>query len=834
MKSFEEYLKYRKNLSIFEMAADPHTFIGSGGEEKETTEVRRTPIFLDQDDILYLKHFPPIFWKQALQKRWGEFLYKVYENREKGAPEVPDEQDITFRYKGGSRLTFKNVQTKINQLYDKLNADPGNHIYQDMRVAPEHAGTSFHRDEFERKAQESEKSTGRKVSEYGYSFLDWVRLEDKKGNVKGAASGYIEPGENEVKAALSRLFHGMEFGWFDKELGSHKKEEIDIGGNNKMRRMPVEDQQRTWEEGRDFEATKRTKRNKKTGEIIEKQRSEDEKIIIRSHMPIFAPGFMIPSIKKRRNEWLIRTARSLKLDSSSTDLLKILNLDVDWQDPNVNLVNDIEYKKALEKRNEINAQIQNVREQIRNKGLGIEEDEDMEETNNAAVKKINEKLRALKNKLIEENKIIKLGQVLMKKFKKVILNYYQDIIKNERAEEKYAKIKAFKLFLGDAASFLEKIAENVRETSPRYDVHQWNAFHYSKHHTRQRPQGRLSGFGAIQPNKQQPERIYELLKHILGKENVNSFWDHLSKETDMKYKVKEGVTNRTSAALKESNSLYTLYVQSICESIRDYNLENVTEDAIKQLQFKSGNVLIVAYAEAYKKEVIDEKKSSVGLPNDRKYKKVLDDMYRFAVTQGSDYCKQLIQLQLRFLLQRWNRSFRTENPWEPSEHGRFTLQDIIHAFQNNLPMPSLDPRTSHSIKAIQELVSQGLMKPGESSDQIPALVSSLKRSVEKQGKTEISKTDKKQKSTNQGVFTKAVELMFAKVKGLGTRLGSMLGLSKPSAATPTAAPATPTAAPTTKPATAEKPTDAGTQDSGAEKTEAPKPKRSWRDMLGLS
>ena len=62
----------------------------------------------------------------------------------------------------------------------------------------------------------------------------------------------------------------------------------------------------------------------------------------------------------------------------------------------------------------------------------------------------------------------------------------------------------------------------------------------------------------------------------------------------------------------------------------------------------------------------------------------------------------------------------------------------------------------------------------------------------------------------------------------------MLGLSKPSAATPTAAPATPTAAPTTKPATAEKPTDAGTQDSGTEKTEAPKPKRSWRDMLGLS
>ena len=811
MKSFKDYLKYRNNLSIFEMAADPHTFVGSGGDEKDTTEVRRTPIFLDQDDILYLKHFPVNFWKQALQKRWGELLYKVYENKEKGKPAVSDKQNITLRHKGGSQYTFLNVDTRINELYNKLNADPGNHIYQDMRVSPEHAGTSFHRDEFEKKAQESEKSTGRRVSAYGYNFLDWIKSNDKKRG--GVARGYVEPGENEVKSALSRLFHGMEFGWFDKDLGPHQKANVDIGGNSKLRSIPVEEEKRTWVEGVDFIAPKQKRINKKTGEVVERKRKKP--LTIQSYVPMFAPGFMIPSVKKKRNEWLVRTARSLKLDSSSTDLLKILNLDVDWQDPNVNLVNDIEYKKALEKRSELNTEIQKIREQIKNKDLGFEEDEDVEETTDSSVKKLNKKLNELKNKLIEENKIIKLGQVLKRKFKKVILNYYEDIVKNERPEEKYAKVKAFKLFLGDAASFLEKIAEKVRETSPRYDVHQWNAFHYSKHHERERPQGRLSGFGAYQPNKQQPERIYSLLAHILGKENINSFWQHLYSETDIKDQVKEGILQRTSAAKRESNSLYSLYVQSICESIENYNLENVAKDALQQLQFKTGNVAIVSYAETYKKEVIDEKKSSASLPNDRKYKKVLDQMYDFARYDGSNYCKQLIQLQLRFILQKWNRTFRRENPWEPSLKG-YSLKDIIHAFQNNVPMPSLDPRTSHAIPHLQEL-----LRPEE--------LESLKASVEKQGEVEISRADdeegsnktKQQKSTNQGVFTKAVELMFGKVKGLGTKLGSMLGLSKPSAP---AAPAT--AAPAEEPKK-----DAGEKDSGAE---APKPKRSWRDMLGLS
>ena len=817
MKSFEEYLKYRKNLSIFEMAADPHTFLGSGGDEKETTEVRRTPIFLDQDDILYLKHFPVSFWKQALQKRWGELLYKVYENKEKDGPVVSDKQNITLRHKGGSQYTFLNVDTRINELYNKLNADPGNHIYQDMRVAPEHAGTSFHRDEFERKAQESEKSTGRRVSAYGYNFLDWVKSSDKKRG--GVARGYVEPGENEIKTALSRLFHGMEFGWFDKELGPHQKVSVDIGGNNKLRSIPVEEEKRTWVEGVDFIAPKQKRTNKKTGKVVERKRKKP--LTIQSYVPMLAPGFMIPSAKKRRNEWLVRTARSLKLDSSGTELLKILNLEADWQDPNVNLVNDIEYKKALEKRSELNAQVEKIRQQIKNKDLGFEEDEDVEETADPNLKSLNKKLNELKNKLIEENKIIKLGQVLKRKFKKVILDYYNDIIKNERPEEKYAKIKAFKLFLGDAASFLEKIAENVRETSQRHDVHQWNAFHYSKHHAKERPQGRLSGFGAYQPNKQQPERIYSLLVNILGKENINSFWQHLFSETDLRDKVKEGIINRTESAPREFNSFYSLYIQSICESIANYNLENVAKDALQQLQFKTGNVAIVSYAEVYKNEVIDGNKSAASIPNDKKYKKMIDNMYRFAAYDSSNYCKQLIQLQLRFVLQRWNRTFRRENPWEPSVKGA-TLKDIIYAFQNNLPIQPLDPRTSHAISHLQELIR-------------PEELESLKASVEKQGEVEISRADdeegsnktKQQKSTNQGVFTKAVELMFAKVKGLGTRLGSMLGLSKPSAATPTAAP-------TTKPATAEKPTDAGTQDSGTEKTAAPKPKRSWRDMLGLS
>ena len=83
MKSFKDYVNYRSKMSVLEMAADPIVIKDAKGKERKIVEVRKTPIFMDQDDIDYLKNFPPVLWVQALQKRYGELLYKAHKAKKK-------------------------------------------------------------------------------------------------------------------------------------------------------------------------------------------------------------------------------------------------------------------------------------------------------------------------------------------------------------------------------------------------------------------------------------------------------------------------------------------------------------------------------------------------------------------------------------------------------------------------------------------------------------------------------------------------------------------------------------------------------------------------------
>ena len=122
MKTFNQYIKQRNFLSIVEMARPP---VNIGGDE--TVEVKKVPIFFDHNDIEYLKKFPEELWAQALRKKYM-LLPKVHEFRienEKLPQEkkktFPDIQDIILNYKG-SKKKYK-VDTKINELYDKLSGD---------------------------------------------------------------------------------------------------------------------------------------------------------------------------------------------------------------------------------------------------------------------------------------------------------------------------------------------------------------------------------------------------------------------------------------------------------------------------------------------------------------------------------------------------------------------------------------------------------------------------------------------------------------------------------------------------------------------------------------
>ena len=102
MLKFNDYYSVRRSKSIIEMAQDAVKHEG-----KEQYENIRTPLFLDQDDIRFLRYFPPQF--QALA--YHQLLDDVLINAEKiiksgGTP--PKRHDFTFNL-NGKKVTFKNV-----------------------------------------------------------------------------------------------------------------------------------------------------------------------------------------------------------------------------------------------------------------------------------------------------------------------------------------------------------------------------------------------------------------------------------------------------------------------------------------------------------------------------------------------------------------------------------------------------------------------------------------------------------------------------------------------------------------------------------------------------
>lgn len=87
----------------------------------EMATVLRKGIPFGNDDIFYLNQFPRLFWPQALSLRYGELLIKALDNRGNLNPAWNDYQNVTLSGVGKmGRVTFKNIDTKISNVYKKL------------------------------------------------------------------------------------------------------------------------------------------------------------------------------------------------------------------------------------------------------------------------------------------------------------------------------------------------------------------------------------------------------------------------------------------------------------------------------------------------------------------------------------------------------------------------------------------------------------------------------------------------------------------------------------------------------------------------------------------
>lgn len=96
---------------IFEMASKA-TIDG-----QEYWDIPKIPIFMNKEDIYYIRQFPPSFWKQALSYRYNHLIINTHKAKE-AKQEVSDWQWIELRYRK-NKIKFY-IDTGANALYERL------------------------------------------------------------------------------------------------------------------------------------------------------------------------------------------------------------------------------------------------------------------------------------------------------------------------------------------------------------------------------------------------------------------------------------------------------------------------------------------------------------------------------------------------------------------------------------------------------------------------------------------------------------------------------------------------------------------------------------------
>lgn len=198
--SFLNYYSARKSLNILnEMSKDALEFKSGGKSGKKIDEKRKTPIFIDWDDIRYLSQFPPAFWSTALAYRYSDLLFAAEHGIVAGKP-IPDVQDVILPHKAGTKVIFRNINTGINELHEKLTKDTNDLLFSKLGKDPEH------------KKEYKDKGHGY----YGYVMGD-PRITGKTKTTKGM----VGMDARVVTKRLGTLRQGVREGWLTHDNKSY-------------------------------------------------------------------------------------------------------------------------------------------------------------------------------------------------------------------------------------------------------------------------------------------------------------------------------------------------------------------------------------------------------------------------------------------------------------------------------------------------------------------------------------------------------------------------------------------------------------------------------------
>jgi hypothetical protein len=713
MKSFSDYIKKRNHLIVSEMAYDPMTWKNEDGTEETVEEIRKAPIFFDKDDIEYLYQFPPQYWSSALQKRYGILLQKAYEAEQSGS-KFNDIQDVVVgRVKGGKDVAFR-VDTNINELLDRITSDVDDVKLSQLRLKSPDTGSSG-RDEYIKHLEEKKKE-GKRYGAHGFVLKNWKR----DGGVS-TAEGYVEQDQKTIAKRLGSLYQAIEDGWLDKDIEEtdpealKNKRRINFSGGGE-RNLPV------------FQAGAPSARNSLAdtdSEVKVWVTTSGKKI--RGYLPILKPAFMVDTSAVESHNFAKTAQQQVDSDLRSDDGLREYYSIIDINSPN--LINMKKLAEVVAKINKTQVEIKKLPPQSNERqqkqrtlgrlyALGVIAE--FLGNVNLGIRSRNEKLlRRLGYKKVSaedmERAISQLGPIKSKVADK-LKSQLKKAAAGENPEQE--SIKVVRNFIERIKNYFSTRASVIKDTATRYDVHQWNI----KHHSKDERKGHtdLTGFGTMNPNKQQKERVHGSMKQTFESDaQANEFWDHLLNEKQIRQSVINGIDRKIDSMPADPVSNAIRYALT-----QPSNKEMLDRLAIRYFQRKGNVKAVTAYAQLYVE----------GETDSRKARALVAKIAEQGSRQGNNYCQSLLQLHRRFQTRVFPkvRATRQENPNDIS------LESVFRRFYEE--HIDIHAKQSHEIGVLYNKMLDGSTAPIEKERIKKEIITKIEQQVAKDAEKVSSET----------------------------------------------------------------------------------------------
>lgn len=684
MSFLDYYLQRTDGLQFKEMSADPALF---GGEQIE--EKRKTPIFLDQEDIDYLYQFPPALWKQALAYRYGPLLKMAYESNDRGR-KIPDVHNVTLNYRRGRQkaqpIIFPRINTQINSLYHKLTATVDDNMYSKLTR--------------EQKQQYIDHATKNKLGSLGYVLRGF-----KQGKDMSASHGFIGLDPKVARTRLASLYKANQEGWLGEVPPTAVKKKMTMGGGGKtdMWVHSYDDLKTLPGQGKLFG---RTKDGKRVWYGYDK--NTHEQIPITDHLPVLRPAAMVNTRAYKDYNGKMMLNQQIAKDLSKGDVQKYINA--------MNPVVVVDYQRRIE---QLRSWLESNKKPVRGSDVN------------------SQKRTQYKNEL---NDLLGTLRVVDK-----VKRYAEH---DKISEQQLHQPQVFHEYLRKLSGDLVTKAKEIQQTTDKYDVHDWNIHHFNpglpNAHTS------WTGFGTINPNWQQPETVHGGLLRLGIK--PEDFWSDVKQylvqagtDTSDDGEVPVVKDFFDSSKLAQSGDLARGMNQYLSAG-RVYgspawyaitkNWWSVFENAANYLRNKLGSKNFLPYARLYDKH----KKNKA---NEDDLKQALNFMKKGAFQAGFNYAGMVFQLKNRMgggtspggvdldslitgskqlqmasqqIATNWNRRLRPEDPnfAGHQDHGRTSHAiPLLHQMLDE----ELDREVTQAVKSDAGTVATAVHQLGPQADE---------------------------------------------------------------------------------------------------------------------